>query len=156
MEVINYETYQKPSDYHKFDEGETVLRILTKGAIGQTVGLRMGGKFTPLGWAEEEQAKNAIAKGAKVKKTYRWVAWNYKTSKVRLLDAGVMLGDGICELAKVNGDPTTYDIIVKAIGKGLQRKYSVQKATKNLVAPTREEKESEIRYLVEKYMTVKK
>ena len=132
MREIDYKTYKKPSDYIKFEEGDTPIRIISKGFIGLQHGLRGARGWVNLGFCTEDDTCEHCKKGNEAKRFWKWVVVDRKDNEVRLLDAGVMLGDGICQIAIKEGDPTKYDLIVNRVGQKLKTKYIVKKSVANI------------------------
>lgn len=128
MKTIDYTTYKKPSDYINFPQGNTSIRIISKGYLGMQHGLRSARGWVNLGLCTEDNTCEHCKNGNEAKRFWKWVVVDRSTNEVKLLDAGVMLGNQICEIAKVNGDPKKYDIVVTRTGEKLKTKYAAAKA----------------------------
>ncbi len=127
MKTIDYTTYQKPADYIKLEQGDNTIRIISDGYIGLQHGLRTGGRWVNLGVCTELDTCEHCKKGNIAKRFWKWIVVDRKTNTVKLLDAGIMLGDQICQLAKTE-DPKKYDITINRTGEKLSTKYVASKA----------------------------
>jgi hypothetical protein len=125
MQKINYETYKKPSDFIRFDQGDTTIRIVSSGAIGLFHGTKMRGRFMNLGECKGEGCPHCATNEPKMK--WKWLVLDVKVDDVRLMDAGPMIGNQICEIAKLSGDPQEYSLTVTKTGEGLKTQYQVNK-----------------------------
>lgn len=135
MKEIDYTTYKKPSDYIKFDEGSTPIRIISKGFIGLQHGLRSARGWVNLGLCTEDDTCPHCKQGNEAKRFWKWVVVDRKENQVKLLDAGIMLGDAICQLIMKedkDGGGKKFDIIVNRVGEKLKTQYKVRKATNSL------------------------
>lgn len=157
MKEIDYGTYKKPSDYMKFEQGDNRIRVISKGYIGLQHGLRATKGWVNLGFCTEDDSCIHCKKGNEAKRFWKWVVVDREENQVKLLDAGVMIGDGICQLAIKEGDPTKYDIIVNRTGEKLKTKYTVKKADKSLPITKSDisKWQGMKRFIINKYMTEK-
>lgn len=128
MKEIDYKTYRKPSDFMKFEAGESVIRILSKGFIGGIHGLKTANRYVPLGTCKLPEYCEFCVKANKPKKVWRWIILDKKHNEIKLLDAGPMVGDQIAQMGHDHGDPTNYDIKVTKTGEGKQSQYKAEKA----------------------------
>lgn len=157
MKKIDYNTYQKPSDYVKFPQGDTTIRIISSGGLVKKHGLRMGGKYVPLGDCTETPECEQCLKGNEPKLKWVWIVYLREAKQVKILDCGSMLGDAICQLAKEKKlDPQEFDIIVTKTGTNLKTKYfakigKISKLTEDEQKPMKNMK----LFLIKKYLTPK-
>ncbi|PWT73657.1 MAG: hypothetical protein C5B59_12750 [Bacteroidetes bacterium] len=154
MKQINYGTYQKPSDYMKFDQGDNVIRIVSVGAFVKRHGMRTAGGYIPLGDCTEKPDCKFCNEGNKAKQKWFWIAYSKTRKEVKMLDAGPQIGDAICTIARnVGKDPREFDLIVTRKGDGLKTRYSVEKGGEEPI-PEAEVAgiESMKKYLVHKYI----
>lgn len=129
MKKIEYNNYKRPSDYVKFNEGENRVRIVSSGAMGYAHGIKTAKSWVPLGLCTEEDTCKHCLGGNQPKRFWKWIAYDFNTDEIRLLDVGPMIGNTICEISsKLKKEPTEFDIIIKRKGIGLGTKYEVLKA----------------------------
>lgn len=128
MQKINYAEYQKPSDYMKFDQGDNRIRIISEGFMGLQHGLRTARGWVNLGECTGKDCEHCL-KSNVPKRFWKWIVVDRLNEEVRLLDAGIMIGDQICNIAKkLEGQITKHDLIVNRIGNDRQTKYTVRQA----------------------------
>lgn len=131
MQRINYSTYQKPSDYMKFEQGDNRIRVISEGYMGLQHGLRTSRGWVNLGECTGKGCENC-GKGNVPKRYWKWIVANRKLDQAKLLDAGIMIGDAICEIAKkldAAGEKlTAHDIIVNRVGTERSTKYAIRQA----------------------------
>lgn len=157
MKKIDYQTYTKPSDFVKFPQGNTTIRIISSGGLVKKHGMRMGGRYVPLGDCTETPECEFCLKGYEPKQKWIWIAYVWDTKEVKILDCGSMLGDAICKLAQEsNSDPQEFDILVSKTGKDLQTKYTAKigektKLTEEEITSMKNVKQ----FLIKKYLTQK-
>jgi len=132
MKTIDYTTYRKPSDYQSFKQGDTTIRIISEGYIGLQHGMRTSVRWVNLGLCTELDTCEHCLKGNEPKRFWKWIVVDRATSEVKLRDAGVMLGDQICQIIQKNNGDTKYDIIVHREGEKLKTKYTARKSEKDL------------------------
>jgi hypothetical protein len=151
MQKINYINYETPSDYLKIKEGMTIIKILSDGFIARKHGLKTT-RWIPLGECKG-QGCDQCAKGNLPKISYIWIVLDRTSKKVRMLDAGKLLGDGLSKFAKDNGDPQTYDIQITRQGNDKNTKYSFEKLqSKDLDAQEINAISINKQYLISKYL----
>lgn len=126
MQKINYQTYEKPSDFYKVVEGLNVIRILSDGFIGRKHGMKTSKGWIPLGECTGTDCEHC-KKGNEPKLSYLWVVLDRLKAKVRVMEVSKTLGNSIAMLAKNEGDPTAYDIEVDRKGLDRNTTYSVKK-----------------------------
>lgn len=153
MKKIDYATYKKPSDYIKFDQGNNLIRVISSGGIGMFHAIRSTSGYAPLGFCTEDGNCPHCEKNDP-KRVWRWIVWDVKRNEVKMLDAGPMIGNAICELAhNLKKDPQEFDLIINRVGEKLRTKYRVSKAS--TTTEITEEKLKELkpmkRYLIKKY-----
>lgn len=153
MKKIDYKTYQKPTDFAKFSQGETIIRIISSGGMVKKHGLRMGGKYVPLGDCTETPECPQCLQGNEPKLKWIWIVYMRGTKDVKILDCGPMLGDAICKLAQERGkDPQEFDIVIHKAGEKLKSKYTAKAVeaaplTEDEIKSTRSSKQ----FLIKKY-----
>jgi len=125
MKKIEYKGYKKPSDYAKFNVGNNRIRVVSSGAMGFSHGMKTARGWIPLGLCSGDNCEHCN-KGNDAKRFWRWIVYDFDTKDVKILDAGVMIGNAICELASLEGDPQEYDLIINRVGEKLKTKYSVK------------------------------
>lgn len=133
MKKIEYKNYKKPSDFIKFEQGDNKIRIISDGLLARFHGTRMRGAYVPLGLCTEDGNCQHCKGGNEPKRVWRWIALDYANKEVKLLDAGPMIGNQICDLAALSGDPQEYDLLINRQGQKLTTKYEVKKAPESLV-----------------------
>jgi len=127
MKKIDYNTYQKPSDYVKLQAGDNRIRIVSEGVICYEHGMMQGARYIPLGVCNQTAGCEQCQKGNQPKLRYKWIVYLPEFDETRLLSVGPQIGDEICCLA-AKGDPRAYDIIINRTGIGKQSRYKVSKA----------------------------
>ena len=123
MKTIKYENYKKPSDFMTFLEGENKIRAVSTGVIGFQHGMRTANRYINLGLCSEDESCENCKKGYEPKRVWKWIVLDYADNRVKILDAGPMLGNQICEL----GDPQEHDLLIQATGQKLKREYTTTK-----------------------------
>lgn len=152
MIKIDYKNYETPTDYMKVKEGTTIIRILSDGYIARKHGLKTNNRWIPLGECLgigcEHCAKNNIPKIS-----YIWIVLDRTNKKVRLLDAGKLLGDGLTRFFRDNGDPQTYDVQIERKGNDKNTTYKFTKlAQKDLDSTEQNAIHANKQYLSAKYL----
>lgn len=127
MQKINYAEYQKPSDYMKFEQGDNRIRIISEGFMGLQHGLRTARGWVNLGECTGKDCEHCL-KGNVPKRFWKWIVADRSIEEVRLLDAGIMIGDQICNIAKGLQGQLKRDLIVNRVGNDRQTKYTVKLA----------------------------
>lgn len=127
MQKIDYKTYEKPSDFIKFNQGENRVRIISDGVFVKRHGMKTATHYIPLGNCTEDGNCEHCAKGLEPKQKWTWVIYSLDKKDVFVLDAGVQIGDQICQIAKDSGDPKAYDLIILRSGVQRNTKYTVKK-----------------------------
>jgi hypothetical protein len=127
MKKIDYTNYKKPSDFMSFSEGENRIRIVSTGVIGFQHVMKTANRFVNLGLCTEDSTCEHCAKGYEPKRVWKWIVLDYSDMRIKILDAGPMLGNQICEIASISGDPEAYDIKVTRSGQKLQTEYTALK-----------------------------
>jgi hypothetical protein len=158
MKKIDYQTYKKPSDFIKFEQGANTIRIVSTGVIGLQHSLKTANRFVPLGPCTEDSKCEHCNKGYEPKMVWKWLVYDHSDNKVKILDAKVMIGDQICNLAKKYGDPQNFDIVINKTGEGLKTEYKCDKATKDVEIPEEEKANIEFKKkrLINKFFVTKK
>jgi hypothetical protein len=128
MKKINYQNYKRPSDFMKFEQGENRIRVVSEGVIAMQHGLKTANRYVNLGFCTEKPDCPHCKKGNEPKRVWKWIVFDYANRDVKLLDAGPMLGNQLCEFGD---DPQKFDVIVTRSGTGLDTKYKVTKAVKS-------------------------
>lgn len=110
---------EQVSDYMKIVEGDQKIRILMKPIIGYET---WSEENKPQRFSRFEQAVNSNSRDGKVKEFHAFIVWNYELGMIQLLN---ITQRGIQEwiynqtLDEDWSDPTSYDIIIKRTGKGM-------------------------------------
>lgn len=132
-----------------FNQGDNRIRVVSSGGMGYQHGLKTAGRWVNLGLCTGDKCIHC-AKGNEAKRFWRWLVYDFNDNDVKMLDAGPMIGNQICEMAsELNDDPQNYDMIVNRRGLGLKTQYTVKKAsdTKEMTGDIKAKK----RYLINKY-----
>jgi len=157
MKKIDYTNYQKPSDFMKFSAGDNKIRIISDGLLARFHGTRMRGKYVPLGLCTEDGSCPHCKGGNEPKRVWRWIALDYTNKEVKLLDAGPMIGNQICEkAAELGQDPQEFDLIINKQGQGLKTQYEVKVAPDGVaIKPEHLDRMKPMRnFLIKKYFQV--
>jgi len=153
MKTISYENYKKPSDFMSFLEGDNKIRIVSSGVIGFQHGMRTANRFVNLGVCPEDDSCENCRKGYEPKRVWKWIILDYADNRIKILDAGPMLGNQICEMASVAGDPQTYDILITRVGQKLKTEYTALKGdSSELPEEVKKNLEFSKKRLVNKYL----
>lgn len=153
MKRIDYQNYKKPSDFMSFVEGENKIRIVSTGVIGFQHVMKTANRFINLGLCSEDETCENCRKGYEPKRVWKWIVLDYSDMKIKILDAGPMLGNQICEMASISGDPQEYDILVKRVGQKLKTEYTALKGeSKELPEEIKKTLEFSKKRLVNKYL----
>lgn len=114
-----YEMKEQVSDYMKMEEGEHKVRILMPPTIGYET---WNEENKPLRFHTFGEAVNSHSRDGKIKEFHAFIVWNYKLEMIQLLN---ITQRGIQEwiynqtLDEDWADPTSYDIVIKRTGKGI-------------------------------------
>jgi hypothetical protein len=156
MKKIDYQHYEKPSDFAKFPEGNTVIRIVSSGVLTKKHGSRMGGRFVPLGECTETADCPFCKQGSEPKLKWSWIVYLPATKQLKVLEVGPQVGDQICVIAKQHGDPQEYNLKVFKKGTGQSSQYAVTKGEPlKLLADEEEFIKQSKPFLIKKYFTPK-
>lgn len=153
MQKLNYNTYETPSDYLKVKEGDTIIRVISDGYISRKHGLKTSNRWIPLGECKGENCEHCL-KGNLPKISYMWIVVDRIQKKVRFLDAGKLLGDGLTRFFKENGDPQEYDLQISRKGKDKNTTYKFTKLEpKEFDASEQNAIQANKQYLITKYLS---
>lgn len=153
MKRIDYENYKKPSDFMSFVEGDNKIRIVSTGVIGFQHVMKTANRFINLGLCSEDETCENCRKGYEPKRVWKWIVLDYSDMKIKILDAGPMLGNQICGMGAVSGDPQGYDVIVNRTGQKLKTEYIAKMGeTKELTEEIKKTLEFSKKRLVNKYL----
>lgn len=151
MKKIDYETYKTPSDYMKFDQGETIIRIVSTGGLSRKHGLKTKSRWVQLGECTGAGCEHC-AKGNLPKLSWIWLVLDRTNKEVKIMDVGKMIGDSIAHMGKQYGDPRNFDVRVKRSGTGLKTSYQVFKGEESELSEEESAIVAEYKpYLVKKY-----
>src|SRR6185312_1680175 len=113
MKKIDYTTYTKPSDFTRFLQGDTMVRIISNGVLVKKHGMKTATGYIPLGDCTERADCDQCLKGNEPKQKWTWICLVRGTNEVKILDVGAMVGDAICKIAQARKqDPQEYDLII--------------------------------------------
>lgn len=135
MKKITYENYKKPSDFMGLSQGENRIRIVSSGVFGYQHGMKTARGWVNLGVCPEDDTCENCKKGHEPKKVWKWLVFDYSDQRTKLIDAGPMIGNQVCDIASKHGDPQEYDILIKRVGEGLKTEYTCEKAKDNKEIP---------------------
>ena len=126
MKRIDLKTYKKPTDFVKFEVGETKIILVSEGGMLKKHGMKTATSYIPLGTCTEKPDCEFCLKGNEPKLKWMWVA--YVNNEVKVLDVGPMVGDGICQSAIENSLPEFNNAIfsINRIGTQRNTKYTVK------------------------------
>lgn len=143
----------------KFSQGENTIRIISAGMLGYQHSMKTANRYINLGLCSEDETCEHCQKGYEPKQVWKWIVYDYSDKRVKILDAGPMLGNKICEIATIEGDPQEYDLKITRTGEKLKTQYpSVAKAKESQEIPEEEKKTFEFRKkrLISKFIAKKK
>lgn len=127
MKKIDYSSYQKPSDFVRFPQGDTTIRILSSGGLVKKHGMKTANGFIPLGDCTEQPDCPQCLKGNEPKQKWVWICLVRKTNEVKILDVGPQIGDAICKIGQQREqDPQEYDLVIHRVGENRETKYTVK------------------------------
>jgi len=139
MQEINYQTYVKPSDYVKFSPGVNRIVVVSKGYLRKLHSMKTSRGFINLGECKGAGCEHC-AKGTEPKTKFTWIVLMPVNKEVRIMDAGTMIGDQICNIAKEKAiDPNGYEFTVQKAGTGLKTEYTVTLGGKAVLTPQDQE-----------------
>lgn len=130
FKAINYQNYITPSDYVKFEEGNTTIRIISNGGTCRMHGMKTSRGYVNMGICSENDSCENCRKGYEAKTRWIWVVYLPDFDTVRIMEVGKKVGDNICKIAKKNGDPQEYDLVINRTGEMLKTDYSVSPGKK--------------------------
>jgi hypothetical protein len=134
-----YEAPKSSGNYFKFEEGDNRFRVLSSAIVGwmywtldnKPVRSRTPFKEVPAN-ARLKEIKdndgNLVREVFAPQHFWAFVVWNYDEEKVQIMEIVQGTIQEPIEALVSNpkwGAPQGYDLVVKAIGKGLNRKYQV-------------------------------
>ncbi len=154
MKKIDYGNYKKPSDFMSFEQGDTQIRIISNGLLGYQHGMNTARGFVNLGICPEDETCEHCKKGYEPKLIWKWIVFDHTDSRVKLLDAGPMIGNQIAEkLGGKHGDPKEYDIVINRKGLKLETEYLCAKAKGDKEIPEKDQESFEFKKkrLINKY-----
>lgn len=130
----------KEGKYMKLKVGENRFRVLG-GKISGWEGWKTqdDGAKRPVRCTEDgEIGLDSVDDPNDIKHFWAFPVWNYDAKRVQILkltQSGVK--QAILALGKNPkwGDPTEYDLVISAIGEGLEREYTVQPDPKEVLKP---------------------
>lgn len=136
---IDYQNYITPSDYIKFDQGETKIRIVSAGGMCLMHGMRTARGYVNMGMCAENDTCEQCKKGNEAKQRWMWIVFLPKYRVVRLMETGKKLGDSICKLALKVDDIQNYELIVTRTGEMLKTEYSIALGEKTILGESDKE-----------------
>lgn len=146
-EKIDYGSYEKPSDFIKFNQGDTRIRVVSDGYLLRRHQFKHGGRFITIpcvgrGCSNCEKAGPPVLR-------YAWVVLNRETEQVRVLEAGVTVGEALISIGKEK-DLRTVDLIITRKGHDKGTKYKIREAEES--EPISDEVKEDILIRVPLYM----
>lgn len=153
MKKIDLKNYKKPSDYLSFSQGKNQIRLVTTLVFAKIHGSRMRGRYMNLGVCTEDGNCQLCAQGNEAKQKWRGLAIDRSINEVRLLDAGPVIGNQICEKLSERGlDFTDCELIITKTGEGLKTQYDVQIGEKKPLTVEEQEGIKSVKaFLINKY-----
>lgn len=132
MKKIDYATYQKPSRFVKFGQGDTRVRIVSSGVIVYEHGMSTKRGFVPMGTCSEDLNCKQCKKGNDPSLKYKWIVFLPETQEVKVLSVGPQVGDEICVIGKQEDDAgrPTFEVIITRTGTTRDdTRYRVKRVT---------------------------
>lgn len=123
MKEIDYQTYKKPSDFIRFNQGNTRIVLISKGYLMKKHGMRTANGYVPLGDCTETPDCPFCLKGNDPKQKWIWIAYIPEEKKVGILDVGAQIGDSICQQAKKTAGALMKEVNIHKEGEMLKTKY---------------------------------
>lgn len=125
----DYEVPKKPGKYLKFQKGENRIRILGKPLLGW-VAWKTGedGKKSPIRRATNEFKPGEFDKKNEPKHFWAMPVFDYATGMVKVLEITQSTIQTVIKDLSGNkkwGAPYAYDIVITAVGDGMEREYSI-------------------------------
>lgn len=122
---IDYQKYEKPSDFVRFPVGQTRLVIVSNGGMVKKHGMKTAKSYVPLGDCTETPDCKFCLQGNEPKQKWIWIVFNPKDRQVKVLDVGPMIGDAICKQAQEKGvDPNGYEVVIDRTGTMRSTQYT--------------------------------
>lgn len=130
--------YKRPEpsggNYAKLEDGANKFRILSRAIVGW---LYWTTENKPVRLKERpEHAPIDMREGDKIKHMWAFVVWNYRDSKVQILELTQASIQGPLEdlvMSEDWGSPTAYDITITKTGQKLDTEYTVMPSPKKAV-----------------------
>jgi hypothetical protein len=142
MNTFLPDNYERPAtsggNYAKLEDGQNRFRVLSAAKVGwlywntQNKPIRLAEK--PDNTPEDIRVENG--KADKIKHFWAFVVWNYRDSKVQILEITQASIQGPLEDLVTNpewGDPKEYDITITKKGQKLDTEYTVQPSPQKAV-----------------------
>lgn len=129
MQKIDYKTYQKPSHFISFKQGENRFRIISDGYMGYEHGTKVGNRYMWLGKCTQNNGCEHCKKGNQPKLKYKWIVYDPSLQGlgVRVLVFGPRNGDKLCQMFR-SDDPKLCDTIANRDGFKLNTSYTFDRA----------------------------
>lgn len=126
----NYEVPQPKGNYMKFEKGDNVFRVLSSPVIGYEYWNKDNKPVRLHSYPETFPADARIDENgrAAIKHFWAFIVWNYKASKIQMLEITQASIQGALSnlVSDVDwGDPKGYDIKVTRVGEKLDTEYTV-------------------------------
>lgn len=148
---INYQKYEKPSEFLRLRQGDNIIRILSDGFIVKKHEFRTNGKFVS---AEcQGQGCTMCASGNDYKNKFGWIVLDREMREVKYMQVGITVGDAIAKIGR-NQDLTKIDVIItrKGTGKSTSYQVSAKQDSKELVDSEKKIVREAYPYLTRKYL----
>lgn len=150
---INYETYEKPTDYVQWKDGSNIIRILSDGFFIKFHEFKAGGQFVSMPCKGDDC--ESCRKNIESKIKYVWIVLERTYEpKVKYIKVGPMIGDAICKLGR-HEDIRTFDVeIVKVKGAKVSYKVNKIKESKPIEDDVKKLIKEEMPILASKYINI--
>lgn len=125
----DYEAPKTEGNYFRFKKGSNTFRILSPAVVGFEYWTKANKPVRATeAWEEVPEDAKRSENGAFQKHFWAFVVWNYEAKKPQIMEITQKTIQDAIEAYVENkkwGDPTKYDLVVKAEGDGLERVYTI-------------------------------
>lgn len=125
----DYEAPKTEGNYFKFKKGTNTFRILSPAVVGFEYWTKANKPVRGTeAWEEVPEDAKRAENGSFQKHFWAFIVYNYDLKKPQIMEITQRTIQDAIEAYVENpkwGDPTKYDIVVKATGDGLEREYTI-------------------------------
>lgn len=124
----DYQAPKTEGNYFRFKKGTNTFRVLSHAIVGYEYWTKNNKPIRATeAWEEVPEDAKRVENGSFQKHFWAFVVWNYELKKPQIMEITQKTIKDAIEAYIENpkwGDPAKYDLVVKAIGDGLEREYT--------------------------------